>query len=299
MAPLPYSVVDAFTSKAFKGNAAAVIVLKSPLHTTLLQDIATEFNLSETAFITPIDASKGLFGLRWFTPSTEVALCGHATLAAALVLFSDESVLPSSVKKIEFKTNVSGTLIAKLSSNGRIELEFPAGETIPVSNEKQATVRTLMKEAFASSLNPEPSVANIVSGVGNSYSDYLIIEIDEDFDLRGATVNADALGTLAPESRVMIVTQSSKNGNETFKSRVFAPAVGIPEDPVTGSAHSLLGPYWAARLDFDNEGNKEMLGRQVSKREGEIWINLDKKSNTAKLKGNAVIVHKGVLLLPD
>lgn len=91
----------------------------------------------------------------------------------------------------------------------------------------------------------------------------------------------------------MIVTQASKNSNETFKSRVFAPAVGISEDPVTGSAHSLLGPYWAARLDFDNE----MLGRQVSKREGEIWINLDK--NTAKLKGNAVIVHKGVLLLPD
>lgn len=192
MAPLPYSVVDAFTSKAFKGNAAAVIVLKTPLYTTLLLDIATEFNLSETAFITPIDTSKGLFGLRWFTPSTEVALCGHATLAAALVLFSDESVLPSSVKKIEFKTNVSGTLIAKLSSDGRIELEFPAGETIPVSKEKQATVRTVMKEAFANSLN-QPSVTNIVSGVGNSYSDYLIVEINEDFDLRGATVNADSL----------------------------------------------------------------------------------------------------------
>ncbi|KIJ26092.1 hypothetical protein M422DRAFT_783191, partial [Sphaerobolus stellatus SS14] len=127
MPSLPYTVVDAFTSVPFKGNPAAVIVLNSQLPNDILQNIAAEFNLSETAFITPIDPSSGNFGLRWFTPQAEVALCGHATLASARVLFSSPDVLPKSVQKIEFQTNVSGILTSKLLDDGRIELELPAG----------------------------------------------------------------------------------------------------------------------------------------------------------------------------
>ncbi|KIJ53214.1 hypothetical protein M422DRAFT_73970 [Sphaerobolus stellatus SS14] len=292
MPSLAYTVVDAFTSVPFKGNPAAVIVLNSQLPNSILQNIAAEFNLSETAFITPIDPSSGNFGLRWFTPQAEVALCGHATLASARVLFSSPDILPKSVQKIEFQTNVSGILTSKLLDDGRIELEFPAGESIPLATERENVVRDSIIQAFAS---PENLVIkSVTTGTGSSYGKYLTIEINDDFPLENTAVkNMDAIKFLAPESVVIIVTQISKTGEETFKSRVFGPAIGIPEDPVTGSAHSLLGPYWGSKL-----GKTVMLGRQVSNRSGEIGVVVDAEGKIAKLQGHAVAVAKGELFLP-
>ncbi|KIJ33934.1 hypothetical protein M422DRAFT_264075 [Sphaerobolus stellatus SS14] len=254
MPSLPYTVVDAFTSVLFKGNPAAVIVVNSQLPNNILQNIAAEFNLSETAFITPIDSSSGNFGLRWFTPQAEVALCGHATLASARVLFSSPDVLPKSIQKIKFQTNVSGILTSKLLDDGRIELELPAGESIPLATERENVVRDSIIQAFTS---PEKLVIkSVTTGTGSSYGNYLIIEINDDFPLENTAVkNMDAIKSLAPESLVIIVTQISKTGEETFKLHVFCPAIGASEDPVTGSAHSLLGPYWGSKL-----GKAVMLG---------------------------------------
>lgn len=295
MAPtLPYTVVDAFTSAPFKGNPAAVIVLPSPLPDATLQSIAAEFNLSETAFITPIDSASGKFGLRWFTPTLEVALCGHATLASAHVLFSSSGILPGSVNVIEFQTNVSGILTAKRLNGGKIELEFPAGEPTAVSPERDELVRKAINELFSNAENLV--VKSVVTGTGVTYSDYLIVEVNEDFGLETALASDfEALISLAPESKVIIVTQCSSSGKEFFKSRVFGPAVGIPEDPVTGSAHSILGPYWAKRLPNAPEN---MLARQVSKRTGDIGVVVDEKRNVVRLQGNAVAVAKGELFLP-
>ncbi|KIJ49135.1 hypothetical protein M422DRAFT_81827, partial [Sphaerobolus stellatus SS14] len=286
-----YTVVDAFTSVPFKGNPAAVIVLHSPLPDNILQSIAAEFNLSETAFITPIDASSGKFGLRWFTPKREAPLCGHATLASACVLFSNPDILPKSVNLIEFQSKVSGILTSKLLDDGRIELEFPTGEPIPLDAQRESVVRNALTKAFADSDNF--LIKSVTAGTGASYGHCLIIEINDDFPLENARVkDMDAIASLGPERRTIIVTQSSKSGEETFKSRAFAPAGGIPEDPVTGSAHSILAPYWGSKL-----GKTVMLGRQVSSRSGELGIVLDVEKKIVKLQGHAVTVAKGELFL--
>jgi len=181
---LPYTVVDAFTPLPFKGNPAAVIVLWSPLPEETLQTIATEFNLSETAYITPIDVSAGKFGIRWFTPANEASLCGHATLASAHVLFS--GVVPEHVKFIEFQSRVSGILTAKLLEDKRIELEFPAGVPTPVSTEREEVIRNAVTKAFSNVADFE--VKAVASGTGVPYGHYLIVEINETFDLESAVI---------------------------------------------------------------------------------------------------------------
>jgi len=184
---LNYTVVDAFTSTPFKGNPAAVIILASPLPNDTLQSIAAEFNLSETAYITPIDAPKGRFGLRWFTPTMEYPLCGHATLASAHVLFSGSGIVPKEVKSIEFQTNVSGILTAKSLEDGRIELEFPAGVPVPVSPGRDDVVRQAVTKAF---LNPENlHLKAVLTGTGVPYGPYLIVEVNGEFNLDTAVVS--------------------------------------------------------------------------------------------------------------
>ena len=192
MPSISYTVVDAFTPIPFKGNPAAVIVLHSPLPDSALQSIAAEFNLSETAFITPVDAPNGKFGLRWFTPQKEVDLCGHATLASARVLFSNRDVLPSSVQLVEFQTNVSGILTGRLLEDGRVELELPAGVPTPASDEREAIIRESIIKAFGDLKNLEIKAVTI--GANSPYEDYLIIEVNEDFLLEGAKItNMDAI----------------------------------------------------------------------------------------------------------
>jgi len=298
MTALHYSVIDAFTSTPFHGNSAAVIVFDSntspPDHT--LQCIAAEFNLSETVYVFPIAPEKGQFYLRWFTPTVEVALCGHGTLAAAYTVFSSESYRSKDIKVIEFVTNKSGVLTAKHLPDGRIELEFPAGEVVPID---QPLDKQCIKDAVTTAFVAEekPVIKFMGRGNGDSYDGYLVIEIAPGLDLRNAVVHAEIFSKLAPKDVVILVTQRGDDVEETFKSRVFAPAVGILEDPVCGSAHSLVAKYWAERVKADAKDIPDMLGRQVSARSGEVGVSLTVDGKTCQLRGRAVRVARGEIFV--
>jgi len=192
MAPLSYTVVNAFTDTPFKGNPAAVLVLHSPLLDSTLQNIATELNVPVTAFLTPIDVTKGRFSIRWFTVTMEVPLCGHATLASTRALLADEQMLPKNVQKIEFESKAAGLLTAEVLEDGRIQLEFPEGTPHSVNEARKAAIKEAINKAFGSNQAGVPIVKEIATGVGQPYWDYLIIEIEEQFDLAGATVDPEA-----------------------------------------------------------------------------------------------------------
>jgi len=303
---LNYTIVDAFTTKPFNGNPASVIILPSDsdLSDSTLQNIALEFSLSETAFITQPesqeshDAPTRTFGLRWFTPKVEVALCGHATLASAKVLFSTPSLVPAHVKLIRFNT-LSGVLTAtKLlpvdGADVRIELDFPSGEVHAVEPEFFKKVESVVARVFNSSI---PSIVKFAGrGEGVSFQPHLLVEVDgEKLPLEGASVNPSIFTELAPY-RVIGVTSQSNTPGVSFVSRVFAPLSGIPEDPVTGSAHSLLGPYWRVRLPNVQAG-QEMNARQVGGRVGEIGVVWDEQTRRCRIRGSARITAKGEFYL--
>ena len=250
--------VDAFTSRPFSGNPAAVCPLVTWLDDDLLQSIAEENNLSETAFFVP--SAKG-FRLRWFTPVAEVDLCGHATLAAAHVLFE---ILGYPDPVVTFETR-SGELHVR--RNGKLlEMDFPAQPPMPCS----------VPEALISGLGATPS--EILAS-----EDYFAV-----FD------SEDALLALAPDHaplcqldrRGVIVTAPGRDVD--FVSRFFVPKLGVPEDPVTGSAHCALTPYWAKRL-----GKNALAARQVSRRGGDLLCEL--KDDRVLISGAAVTVMVATL----
>jgi PhzF family phenazine biosynthesis protein len=238
--------VDAFTDKVFGGNPAAVVPLSSWLDDLLLQAIAEENNLSETAFFVP--SGKG-FQLRWFTPVKEVDLCGHATLATAHVIFK---VLGYSQQIIRFETR-SGELFVEKKGN-RLELDFPAYPPTPCE----------LSETLAKGLGQSP--IEVLAA-----EDYLAI-FNSEASVRAITPNQALLGQL--DLRGVIVTAPGIDVD--FVSRFFAPKFGIPEDPVTGSAHCELAPYWANKL-----GKTILIAKQVSKRGGDI---------TCEVKGDRVVL---------
>lgn len=243
--------VDAFATRVFEGNPAAVCPLDSWLDDSLLQAIANENNLSETAFFVP--AEKG-FQLRWFTPVAEVDLCGHATLATAHVLFE---ILGYAEKQITFQTR-SGALIVE-SAGGLLTMDFPARppEPHPIPDALVAGLGRLPREVWAA-------------------NDYIAVFEDE-----------EAVRALAPDFaklqeldlRGVIATAPGKDVD--FVSRFFAPKIGVPEDPVTGAAHCELTPYWAKRL-----GKNTFEARQVSPRGGRLSCEL--RGNRVMLSGKAV-----------
>ncbi|SEK23076.1 PhzF family phenazine biosynthesis protein [Nonomuraea pusilla] len=247
--------VDAFTDKAFQGNPAAVCLLDSPASESWMQGVATEMNLSETAF---------LHGdtLRWFTPKVEVTLCGHATLATAHVLYSTGAASGP----VEFST-ASGTLTVNRRSDDLITMDFPAKEVT------QDTVPAGLEKA----LGATPSY------VGRSALD-LLVELDSEETVRGLAPDVRALA--AVDARGIIVT--ARGTSTDFVSRFFAPNVGVPEDPVTGSAHCALAPYWGRRL-----GRAEMVGAQLSARGGLVHVRVD--GDRVHLAGRAVTVLSGTL----
>ena len=229
--------IDAFTDKVFSGNPAAVIPLEAWLPDELMQKIALENNLAETAFIVP-DGDEII--IRWFTPSVEVDLCGHATLAAGFVLFN---YLKHSGNKINFISPRSGPLQVT-KSNNLLTLNFPSDKFIPVviSDEIKAGLSLPPKEAY------------------KGKTDYLLVYESED-QIRQLIPDFNLISKLA--ARGIIVTAP---GNQVdFVSRFFAPQSGVNEDPVTGSAHTTLTPYWAARLKKDI-----LTATQLSSRTGEL-----------------------------
>ena len=260
--------VDAFSSVPFEGNPAAVCVLERPRDETWMQNVAREMNLSETAFVVK-HPSENEWLLRWFTPVAEVDLCGHATLASAHVLFEDGLVSRDDAAR--FSTR-SGRLTVR-SSGDWLEMDFPAHPPEP------AAAPAGLLEALAI----EPGAT---SYVGRNASDWLIA-IEDAARLRALAPDLVALAAI--EARGVIVTAPSDDKRYDFLSRFFAPAVGVPEDPVTGSAHCCLAPYWAERLD-----RNELVGFQASARGGVVRVRHE--VSRVMLTGQAVTVMRGELV---
>ncbi len=259
---IPLLQVDAFTEKAFGGNPAAVCVLKEAKPDPWMQQVAQEMNLSETAFCYP--EADG-FRLRWFTPTVEVDLCGHATLATCHVLWS-EGHLPEH-QEARFATR-SGLLTARRLEKW-IELNFPANPSQTVA----------MPEGLEAALG-----AAAVSVAENSLG-YLV-----------EVASPDTVKDLAPDFSALkqfpvhgVIVTSRGEAPYDFVSRFFAPAIGIDEDPVTGAAHCCLGPYWQGKL-----GKAEFLAYQASSRGGVLKISVG--DNRVRLSGQAVTIFRGELL---
>ena len=257
--------VDAFTDRPFAGNPAAVCVLPKPAEERWMQDVAREMNLSETAFLYPQDDG---FRLRWFTPTVEVDLCGHATLASAHVLWGDGHLPPHS--EARFHTN-SGLLTAE-RRGAWIEMNFPAVRAEPAAAPAE----------LARALGLTASAASVT----RTRFDYLV-EVDSEDTVRGLAPDFALLRRLPV--RGVIVTSRSGSPEFDFVSRFFAPGSGVDEDPATGSTHCSLAPYWGARL-----GKTEMIGRQVSARGGVVRVRMH--GDRVVLGGQAVTVLRGELL---
>ncbi len=258
---LKITQVDAFTAKPFAGNPAAVCVLPEPGDAQWMQSVAMEMNLAETAFL--VRRADG-FDLRWFTPSVEVKLCGHATVASAHVLWEDGLLRPE--EQARFHT-LSGLLTADRRGDW-IELDFPATLARPCDP----------PDGLAEALGAQPLY------VGRNQFDYLV-ELESEAVVRRLEPDHTRLKRLPV--RGVIVT--ARGADYDFVSRFFAPGSGIDEDPVTGSAHCALGPYWKAKL-----GKDEFLAFQASPRGGVVKVRV--AGDRVKLGGQAVTVLRGELL---
>ena len=256
--------VDAFTSEPFAGNPAAVCLLPEPQPARWMQQVATEMNLSETAFLWP---QEGGYSLRWFTPATEVKLCGHATLASAFVLWQSgqlDSSLPA-----RFQT-LSGQITAVPVEDG-IEMDFPARPVISA----EAPVELL-------------AALGVEAIDAGRDGDKQLIVVDGEEKVRQMRPDFSVLRLLP--ARGVMVTSRAATAEFDFVSRYFAPRVGIDEDPVTGSAHCTLGPYWAEKL-----GKKSLRAYQASARGGALDVRPE--GERVYLRGQAVMVMVGDLLI--
>lgn len=261
--PQRITQVDAFTDKRFAGNPAAICILPAPAEESWMRDVAREMNLSETAFLSKRDEG---YDLRWFTPAVEVALCGHATLASAHVLWEERHEAAGS--EIRFHTK-SGLLSARRQGDW-IEMNFPA-----VSEEPSPALPGLLEALGAEA-----------AYVGRNKFDYLV-EVASEAAVRGLKPDHARLREMPV--RGVIVTSRSSSAGVDFVSRFFAPGSGIDEDPVTGSAHCCLAPYWAKKL-----GRSELVGYQASPRGGIVRVRVE--GNRVMLAGQAVTVLRGELV---
>lgn len=261
MGRIPYFEVDAFANQLFRGNPAGVCPLEKWLDDTLMQSIAAENNLSETAFFVP---SGNDYELRWFTPTVEIDLCGHATLASAFILFSELGYRGDSVR---FHSK-SGPLMV-LRSGDVLTLDFPSRPPGPC----------VVPEALIRGLGKKPNETL-------KARDYFAIFAKSD-DVRSLLPDFNLLGTL--DAKVIVTAPGT---DSDFVSRFFAPTAGVNEDPVTGSAHCTLIPYWARRL-----GKTKLFARQLSKRGGEIFC--EDAGDRVRIGGNAVLYSRGEIELKD
>jgi PhzF family phenazine biosynthesis protein len=258
---LPLYYVDAFCSRPFAGNPAAVCPLPSWLPDDLMQSIAAENNLAETAFL--VKEADG-YRIRWFTPTVEVDLCGHATLASAFVL---AECMGLSEHKVVFASR-SGVLEV-LRDGDRYTLDFPSrpGSPIPVSPE------------LTTALGPEP------------------LEVLAARDVLAVLENEEQVRSLRPDMKALqqidtfAVIATAPGNDSDFVSRFFAPSQGIPEDPVTGSAHCTLTPYWSRRL-----GKQSMFARQISARGGELWV--EDRGDRVRISGQGRLYLTGFIHVP-
>src|ERR1700722_4323749 len=260
---IPVFHVDAFTKQPFRGNPAAVCPLQEWLDEALLLKVAAENNLSETAFF----VSRGKhYDLRWFTPRCEVRLCGHATLASAHVILN---LLHANLQTVRFETRLSGPL--SVSRDGeKLAMDFPA---------MSAKACTCSPAALIQGLGTAPRPSNSLEA-----NDTYIAVYNNQATIQNLRPDYARLEQLHPYA----VAVTAPGEGSDFVSRYFAPSYGIPEDPVTGSAHCSLTPYWAERL-----GKTNLYARQLSERGGELWCEM--AGNPVMIKGNAVLTLQGSL----
>ncbi len=259
--PYPIYQVDAFSSELFKGNPAAVVLLNEWLPDNTLQQIAMENNLTETAFICPQNSE---LHIRWFTPTTEVELCGHATLASAHVLFNHEEI-----EGDEVTFNSKSGLLKVSKHENELVLDFPVDDIHRVS-ELPALMKARSRDKFIE--------------IHKGKTDYMFV-LSKQSEVEDFLPSLDIIEEL--DSRGVIIT--APGDDVDFVSRYFAPQCGIPEDPVTGSAHTTLAPYWSKRL-----GKSKMTARQLSKRGGNLLCEI--KDSRVLIGGSCKTYFKGQLL---
>jgi len=264
---LPIWQIDAFTAVPFRGNPAAVCWLDAPRDADWMQSVAAEFNLSETAFVAP--RSDG-FALRWFTPAIEVPLCGHATLASAHFLYATGRLARAAPARFH---TASGVLTAR--TDGRtLVLDFPAFASVPATP----------PAGLVDAVGVAPVAVHRVDREGTD--PFWILELADEAPIRDAAPRFAAMLAAAPDP--VIVTARATTSGFDFVSRFFAPGHGIDEDPVTGAAHCMLGPYWRERL-----GRDDLVALQASRRSGVVRVGV--RGDRVALGGEAVTVGEGVL----
>lgn len=259
--------VDAFTEKPFTGNPAAVVMLDEAPSDPWMAAVARETNLSDTGFVIREDLPDADFRLRWFTPTVEVDLCGHATLASAHCLFEDGISGP-----IRFATR-SGVLTVDRRRDGLLAMDFPVWAATAFE------ARGPVSDALGAS----------VTWTGRTMNGAFLLALMSDEDsVRGLSPDLDAVGALDSSVGLIPTARADPGRDYDFVSRVFAPQAGIPEDPVTGSAHTVLAPYWAEQL-----GRNSLVGLQVSPRSGLVGVEL--QGDRVTITGRAVTVFDGKL----
>lgn len=274
---IPVAQVDAFTDRPFSGNPAAVCLLLESREDAWLQSVAAEMNLSETAFLTPkASTEEDEYALRWFTPATEVDLCGHATLASAHVLWEAGHVPPG--RPIRFETR-SGPLVCERRGSGDvIWMDFPAVEARELPAEEAGTLLPAVTEALG---------ADVVRLARNRFD--LLIELPSEGAVRDLRPDLARLAAIDARGVAVTAAAADPTVGYDFVSRFFAPRVGVPEDPVTGSAHCCLGSWWSPRL-----GRDRLTGYQASPRGGSVLLEL--AGERVHLGGRAVTVMTGELV---
>ena len=262
-------VVDAFTDTPFKGNPAGVCLVDSPLSDERMLEIAQELNLSETAFLSPLE-NDGAYSIRYFSPKMEIPLCGHATLGSAKVIFSEQGL-----NEVHFQ-NIQGLDLFAQASNGHIVMEFPVYETTPAD--------------APSALLAALGVRAVRNAAYNEETHILLLELESPDEVAGLEPDFTALLRSHDSINGVLVTAASGSGEYDFHSRYFWPWSGTNEDPVTGGTHTFLANYWASRL-----GKTKMKSFQSSKRTGFMEVEL--KQGKLQIQGQAVIVFEGRLAI--
>lgn len=259
-------IVDSFTDQPFKGNPAGVCLAESPLPEDKMQKIAKELNLSETAFVVPLEKS-GTFAIRYFSPKTEIPLCGHATLASAKVIFEQ-----SEMNGAHFKT-VQNVHLAASETGGQIAMKFPLYEI------RQAEVPEVLLSALG--------LTEIISAGHNAENNILMLEINSPEQLRELNPDFDKLQKSHHGINGVLITSPGLAGYD-FYSRFFWPWSGTNEDPVTGATHTFLAPFWAEKL-----GKKKLKSFQCSERTG--FMDLEILDSVLIIRGNAIVIFEGQL----
>jgi PhzF family phenazine biosynthesis protein len=269
----PFAQIDAFSDSPFSGNPAAVMPLQAWLPDAVLQAIAQENNLAETAFIVPCpDPDTADFDLRWFTPASEVALCGHATLASGHLVLAAIPAMPL----VRFSTLKAGVLIVARDGDG-YAMALPSWPADNVISGAEA-------DAIAAALGAKPAE---VRGRGDDYRVAIFADADQ---VRALAPDFRAIIALAPGKDLMLVATAPGDTSDVI-SRVFVPEAGVDEDSVTGSAHAIIASYWAKRL-----GRDTFTALQASKRGGRLGVTL--KGDHAILTGRARTIIEGEFILP-